>query len=127
MRAMTTTPGSDAATPAPKTSQLHLALLGGFAREGAWRLPRRTIAISLVGGVDLDFTQAVLPEGESAVIKVSLVGGVKLTVPADVNVVIDGFNLIGSRSTGTVPSIAGAPTVRVRAYGIVGGVKLHRV
>jgi hypothetical protein len=59
------------------------------------------------------------------VIKVSLVGGVKLTVPAGVNVTVEGFNLIGRRPADTGPLVPGAPTVRVFAYGIFGGVTLR--
>jgi hypothetical protein len=123
---MTNTPPADAASPAEKTTTLHLALLGGFARSGPWRMRRRTIAISPVGGVDLDLTEATLCEGESTLIKVSLAGGVKLTVPAAVNVTVEGFNLIGRRPADTGPVVPGAPTVRILAYGIFGGVQVHR-
>jgi hypothetical protein len=123
---MTNTTPAGAASPAAKTTTLHLSLLGGFARNGRWQMRRRTIAISPVGGVNLDLTQATLLEGESTVIKVSLVGGVKLTVPADVNVAIEGFSLIGRRPADTGPVVPGAPTIRVFAYGIFGGVQLHR-
>jgi hypothetical protein len=68
--------------PAAKTTDLHLALMGGLARRGQWRTHRRTIAISPVGGADLDLSEATLPDDEATVIKVSLVGGVHLTVPA---------------------------------------------
>lgn len=112
--------------PAEKTTTLHLALLGGLQRRGPWQLRRRTIAISPVGGADLDLTEATFPDGEATVIKVSLVGGVKLTVPEGVNVAIEGFNLVGRRSSGTGPLVPGAPTVRVFAYGIFGGVRLER-
>ncbi|MDN3354793.1 LiaF domain-containing protein [Actinomadura sp. DC4] len=113
-------------TPAEKTTDLHLTLLGGFRREDVWQMRRRTIVITPVGGIDLDLTEAALPEGEATVIKVSLVGGVKLTVPEGVNVVVEGFNLIGRRPSDTGPVIPGAPTVRVLAYGIFGGVRLRR-
>jgi hypothetical protein len=82
--------------------------------------------ISPVGGADLDLTEATFPDGEVNVIKVSLVGGVVLTVPAGVNVLIEGFNLVGRRPADTGPIVPGAPTVRVHAYGIFGGVRLQR-
>lgn len=113
-------------TPPGRTTTLHLTLLGGLRREDAWHMRRRTVVISPVGGADLDLTRATLPDGGATVIKVSLVGGVKLTVPAGVNVVIEGFNLIGRRPSDTGPLIPGAPTVRVFAYGIFGGVRLRR-
>jgi hypothetical protein len=60
------------------------------------------------------------------VIKVSLVGGAKLKVPAGINVVVEGFNLIGRRRNDTAPIVPGAPTVRLFAYGIAGGVRVER-
>ena len=74
---------TDSSSPGTKTTAWHVALLGGYRRRGAWQVPARTIAISPVGGIDLDLTEATLPEGGATVIKVSLVGGVKLKVPAD--------------------------------------------
>ncbi len=87
----------------------------------------RTVAVSPVGGVDMDLTEAAIPEGGATIVKVSLVGGVKLRVPASVNVVVEGFNLIGSRPSDTGPVVPGAPTVTLVAYGIFGGVKIERV
>lgn len=117
---------TDSGAPTTKTTTLHLALLGGFARQGHWQVRRRTIAISPVGGIDLDLTEATLPDDEATVIKVSLVGGAKLTVPAGINVVVEGFNLIGRRRNDAGPIVPGAPTVRLFAYGIFGGVRVER-
>jgi hypothetical protein len=113
-------------SPDAKTTDLHLALLGGYARRGPWQVRRRTVAVSPVGGVDLDLSEAMLPDGEVTIIKVSLVGGAKLTVPAGVNVVVEGFNLVGRRPHDTGPLVSGAPTVRLLAYGIFGGVRVER-
>src|SRR5690348_9916252 len=85
-----TTSGS----PNTKKTEWHVALLGGHARQGPWQLPPRTVAISRVGGVDLDLTQATIPSEGVTIVKVSLVGGAKLKVPADVDVVVEGWNII---------------------------------
>ncbi|WGL51652.1 LiaF-related protein [Nocardioides sp. BP30] len=111
---------------AAKDTTLHLALLGGLDRRGPWEVRRRTVAISPVGGIDLDLTEATLPEGGATIVKVSFVGGAKLRVPAGVNVVVEGFNVIGRRTRDTGPSMPGAPTVRLLAYGIFGGVRVER-
>jgi hypothetical protein len=111
---------------APKDTTLHLALLGGYAPRDRWHLRRRTIAISPIGGVDLDLTQATLPDGDATIVKVSLIGGARLTVPSGVNVEVKGFNLIGGRRGDLGPIVPGAPTVRLHAYGIIGGVRVER-
>jgi hypothetical protein len=86
----------------------------------------RTVAISPVGGIDLDLTEASIPDEGATIVKWSLVGGAKLKVPADLNVVVEGFNLIGRRPRDTGPIVAGAPTVRLIAYGFFGGVRIER-
>lgn len=117
---------TETGAPDAQTTRLHLALLGGCRQDGSWQMRRRTIAISAVGGIDLDLTGASLPGGDVTVVKVSFVGGAKLKVPAGINVVVEGFNLIGPRSRGTGPVVPGAPTVRLFAYGIWGGVRIER-
>ena len=104
----------------------HLALLGGLARQGRWNTHRRTVSVSVVGGADLDLTEAVIPEEGPTLVKVSLVGGVKLTVPAGTDVRVQGFSLIGRRRIEEGEVAPGAPVVNVHAYGIVGGVKVRR-
>jgi hypothetical protein len=89
-------------------------------------MPTRTVAISPVGGIDLDLTEATVPDEGATIVKVSFVGGAKLKVPADVNVIVEGFNLIGRRPSDTGPLVRGAPTVRLLAYGIFGGVRIER-
>jgi hypothetical protein len=105
----------------------HFALLGGLDRRGAWTAPDDLLAVSPVGGVDLDLTEAKLPP-VLTVTKISLVGGVKLRVPADVPVDVSGFALVGrvGAAPEPVPSDREAPRVRVRAYGVFGGVKIAR-
>ena len=118
---------TNAGSPAAdKNTTLHVALLGGYAQKGRWPMRPRTIAVSPVGGLDLDLTEATMPGEGVTVVKVSLVGGVRLKVPADVNVVVEGFNVIGRRHNDTGPSVPGAPTVHLFAYGIFGGVRVER-
>jgi hypothetical protein len=53
----------------------HLRLLGGMKRSGHWQVPADTVAISLVGGVDLDLSDAEISTPEVTITKVSLAGG----------------------------------------------------
>jgi Cell wall-active antibiotics response 4TMS YvqF len=104
----------------------HLSLLGGLDRRGRWETRDRTVSVAAVGGADLDLTEAVIPDGGTTVVKVSLVGGLKLVVPAGTDVQVQGFNLIGRRRVEEGEVTPGAPVVRIHAYGIVGGVKVRR-
>jgi hypothetical protein len=59
--------------------------------------------------------------------KVSLVGGTKVTVPPGIRVEASGFSLIGGTMIVAGPEPGpGAPTVRVRAFALVGGVRIRR-
>ncbi|MBO2454550.1 hypothetical protein J4573_46205 [Actinomadura barringtoniae] len=114
---------SVAEVPAESSTTVHVALLGGMARRSPWRMRRRTVAVSPVGGVDLDLTETETPAG-ATVVKVSLIGGVKLTVPADLDVKVKGFSLIGGRNI--EPAEPGGQVLRVHAYSLFGGVKVRR-
>jgi hypothetical protein len=55
------------------------------------------VHIALLGGMDLDFPSAELSSAQVDIVKVSLLGGVRLVVPADVRVEVSGFVLIGAK------------------------------
>src|SRR3954453_24249844 len=100
-----------------------VALIGGIRREGGLALGPRLTHTTLIGGMDLDRREAQFPPEGVTITKVSLVGGVSLVVPADVRVEVGGFTLLGGKDVEQRPDVpAGAPLVRVRAFGLVGGV-----
>jgi len=98
---------------------LTVALLGGTRDSHLG--PRRT-HIAVIGGMDLDLGDA----RETTITKVSLVGGVKAVVPANVRVEVSGFTLIGGKDIERPAGLpADAPVVRIRAFGLVGGVRVR--
>lgn len=105
----------------------HLALLGGFRYRGESPAPEKLLCIAVVGGADLDFTREPL-RSLTTITKVSLVGGVKLRVPADATVEVTGFNVVGRRGPfpPVVPAERPGPVIRLRSYGIWGGVSVQR-
>ena len=57
----------------------------------------------------------------------SLVGGVWMQVPQGVRVQVSGFSLVGGTSIAGGPEPGtGAPVVHVRAFSLVGGVRIRR-
>ncbi|WP_203886269.1 hypothetical protein [Planotetraspora kaengkrachanensis] len=101
-----------------------ISLLGGHKQRGGGTAAD-TIVVTPIGGADVDLTDADLAP-ETTLTKVSLIGGVKLRVPLDADVEIEGFNLFGGRRVQPGTPSPSAPVVRVRAYGIFGGVKVSR-
>ena len=116
-------PGS---SPAPSSSrrQWHIAPLGGMRRHGAWRVPSSTLAVTLIGGADLDLREAELEAPVVTVTKVSLIGGMRVTVPPGVNVEVSGFSVIGGKRIEGASAPAGAPTLCLRAFSLIGGVRV---
>jgi hypothetical protein len=111
----------------PEGTRWHVGLIGGVKRRGAWRMSRHLIAVSLLGGVNADLTEAEFDTTESILTKVSLVGGVSMTVPQDVDVEVGGFQLFGGSKVEQAHRTGPAThTVRVRNYGLFGGVRVDR-
>ena len=111
-------------TSSSKRTNWQISLLGGHKQRGAGAATD-TVVVSLIGGADVDLTEAE-PAPRTTLTKVSLIGGVKLRVPADTDVKIEGLHLFGGRRVQPGTPSPSAPVVRVRAYGIFGGVEVTR-
>lgn len=130
------TPGSDVDRPqdarAPasqqRESQFEFAMWAGRERSGQW-VPARTIRVAaIMGGVELDFREARFGPHEVRVHVGAVMGGVELIVPPGVNVVTDGFALLGAfeeKLSGAGPVPEGAPTIRITGFAFLGAVEVH--
>ncbi|GAA3010682.1 hypothetical protein GCM10020229_22890 [Kitasatospora albolonga] len=106
------------------STDVRISIIGGTRLSGE-EVHARTLAASLIGGVDVDLTEVDLPEtAELRITKLSLIGGVRLRVRPDVNVKVTGLRLGGVSDDG--PDRLGGPTVHVNAWGLVGGVSVDR-
>lgn len=121
---------ADAATAGSAASgppSWHVSPVGGLKIRGPWRMDRHVIVVSLVGGARLDLSQAQLAAPQVTLTKVSLVGGTKVTVPPGIRVEASGFSLIGGTRIDAGPEPGpGAPAVRIRAFALVGGIRIRR-
>ncbi|MBY8880862.1 cell wall-active antibiotics response protein [Actinacidiphila acidipaludis] len=109
----------------PEKTDVKVSLIGGHRLGGDATLHERTITASLIGGADVDLTDVDIPDGaELRITKLSLIGGVRLKVRADVVVEVHGIRLGGVKDDG--PTREGGPTVRVDAWGLLGGVSVTR-
>lgn len=132
-RLVTDLPADAAAVGSAVTSRTsappswHISPVGGLRINGPWRMDRHVIVVSIVGGARLDLSEAQLAAPEVTLTKVSLVGGTRVTVPPGVRVEVSGFRLIGgTRVEGGPEPAPGAPTVNIRAFSLVGGVRIYR-
>lgn len=105
------------------TSSVAVALMSGATRKGPWVVPERFQAVAVMGGVELDLTDARFAAPEVTIQVFALMGGVELKVPPDVTVDVRGFAFMGgfdnSVHSGGPP---GSPVVRVTGFALMGGV-----
>jgi Domain of unknown function (DUF1707)/Cell wall-active antibiotics response 4TMS YvqF len=125
-------PASSAhAAPLPDTPRKErrwvIAIMGGEQRKGRWRPSRRTNAIAVMGGVDIDLREAELADG-AEILAIPFMGAVTVTVPEGVSVEMSGFALMGGNSgpDDKVLPLPNSPVVRVRAFSLMGGVVVER-
>jgi hypothetical protein len=116
-------------SPAPRANQRLYGILGGDTLSGPVRLGADCRVINIMGGADLDLSQAVLVEGEVTIRVFSLWGGSNIIVPHGVHVDHLGRGLLGwdeVESPGGDPPPPGAPVVRIRSLSIMGGTDVKR-
>jgi hypothetical protein len=101
------------------------SIFGGSVRKGPWEPPETLYAISLFGGVELDFREAALLEGATEVVVVAIMGGAKIIVPDDVDVEVNGIGVMGGfeHVSQHLPG-EGRPLIRIRGLALMGGVSI---
>jgi class 3 adenylate cyclase len=115
-----------AARPVPKTGWF-ISVLSGSSRTGRWRPRSRIKAFAMMGGVDLDLRNAEIEGSELTITAIAIMGGIDIVVPEGFVVHLGGFGLLGGKDVklANVPTLPGAPVINVRAFPIMGGVKVR--
>jgi hypothetical protein len=110
------------------TSSTAVAIFSGAERKGDWAVPPTFTATAVMGGVELDFSQAAFLTDEVVVTVVAIMGGIDITVPDDAAVKVDGVGIMGGFDH-SVPPPEGTPRVLIRIRGLAfwGGVDVHRM
>jgi hypothetical protein len=107
--------------------QTEIAIWSGRVRKGAWIPARQIRAFGFMGGVELDFREALL-SGESIHIHAGAVmGAVEIIVPPGIRVETDGFAFMGGFEEDTEAGAAAspdAPVIRVTGFAFMGGVEV---
>ncbi len=106
-------PIEEPANPADSFDTM-LAIFGGGERKGRWRVKRRTNAVAIFGGHDLDMTDAIFEGREVTIWAFAVFGGIDITVPDSVDVRNEGVG-------GDDPD-PNAPVVIVKGLALFGGV-----
>jgi hypothetical protein len=104
-----------------------VAALGGVERKGRWIPARQNYAFALMGGLALDFREALLPPGETEVWIFTALGGAEVIVPPGLAVDTDGVAILGSfghADDATPIHDPNAPLLRIRGISLLGGVEV---
>lgn len=115
--------GSALAKPAtpPSTKpgrRWHISIMGGNERKGNWDPGEHSVAITIMGGQDLDLTEV-----EADVVNLTvftLMGGTDVIVPRGTTVDLGGFMLFGGLGNDSDPNGDSNMRVNIRAFGGMG-------
>jgi hypothetical protein len=115
--------GSPATQPIDEERGWVVAILSGAARKGHWEPPAKLSLVAHLGGVDVDLRDADLLEGVTEITAVAVMGGIRIIVPADVDVETTGVGLLGGFThVSHRASVEDAPKLRIRGLAFLGGI-----
>jgi hypothetical protein len=97
--------------------------MGGFSRKGNWVMPKAFTAVTCMGGGTIDLREASFAEPNVTIRAFTLMGGIEILVPEDVEVILHGIPIMGGIDgpSGSNP-LPGAPRVTIIAVAVMGGV-----
>jgi hypothetical protein len=108
-----------------KEKKFVVVVLGGSSRRGRWSPARNNYAISVMGGAELDFSEAGMGPGVTDLKIFTLFGGVEVVAPPGLNVESHGIALMGGfdhSGDNVFTPDPHAPTLRITGLACMGGV-----
>lgn len=114
----------------PRRNDQAVAVFGETKRDGAWAPAAETKVVAVVGSVELDFREAVLPPGDVTVFAVTFLGSVELVVPPSLQVECGVSAVFGSAQNEApkptpAPPVSPPTTLHVRGVSVFGSVEIH--
>lgn len=122
-------PASAPAASAPRPGlarRWYVAVMGDTKRRGKWRVDQEVGAVAVMGDVTLDLREAEVRSNEVDIVATAVMGSVKIIVPDGVEVDLSGVAVMGDRKVDVLEAPPGqnVPVIRVRAYVLMGDVKV---
>ncbi|MEW9530322.1 DUF1707 domain-containing protein [Microbispora sp. NPDC049125] len=103
-----------------------VAVMGDAKRTGKWRIDKEIGAVCVMGDLTLDLRQAEVRGRDVEIMATCLMGDLKIIVPDGVDIELSGMTIMGEKKIQVVeaPPSHNAPVVRVRAYVVMGDLKI---
>lgn len=100
-------------------------IFGGSNRSGKWTVPSEINVLTIFGGSEIDFTDAMFTTPNVTVRVFCMFGGDSIYIPENVNVVSKAFCILGGIDN-KAPSISNrqAPTITIKGLVIFGGLDI---
>lgn len=111
------------------TSSAAVAVMSGAVRKGVWTVPPTFTSFAMMGGVEIDLTEARFEDAETTIQAYAIMGGIEIYVPEDVTVQVNGIGFMGafeSRVGESGQARAGVPHVKINGLALMGGVEVKR-
>jgi hypothetical protein len=111
------------------TSSAAVAVMSGSVRKGVWTVPPTFTSFALMGGVEIDLTEARFEDAETTIQAYALMGGIDIYVPEDIVVQVNGVGFMGafeSRVSESGQPRPGVPLVKINGLAFWGGVEVKR-
>ncbi|MGW4683442.1 DUF1707 SHOCT-like domain-containing protein [Streptomyces sp. NPDC004244] len=124
-------PGTAGRAPAgpaglPGNAETVVAVCSSSARKGRWRPAAQTRAVSVMGDITIDLTEAVFEQQVTEINVACVLGNVEVLVPENVTLrghgsgVLGNFEVHGEGRPGTDPN---APVVIIRGFALLGNIE----
>jgi uncharacterized protein DUF1707/cell wall-active antibiotic response 4TMS protein YvqF len=109
------------------TSSTAIAILSGAVRKGGWTVPPTFNTVAVMGGVEIDLTDARFEDAETTIQAFALMGGIEIYVPRDIVVQVNGTGFMGAFESNVDEDLQprpGVPVVKITGLAVMGGVDI---
>jgi len=117
-------PGKEAPVRHSRKDDLIVGILSRIERRKTWNPAKYNKILSLLGRVELDFTEIKLPPGTTVIEFFCVMGHLDIIVPENVRVDLTGLPVMGSIDNRTSdPENRDCPVIKVRGLTLMGSIE----
>ena len=121
-------PASQPSVQAPRRRARRwiVAVMSESQSKGRWRLGEHTAVVAVMGECHLDLSQAEIDGPDIVITAVGVMGSIEIVTPEGIDVDLTGMSIMGRRSLEVhdAPVLRGSPRILIRAFPIMGEVKV---